>query len=107
MRIPGKLFVSLAPAMVLLLAPSSGHAGADAQALYAAKCQVCHSLAGNAGKMASVGGSLDGVGSKRDAEWLKKYLKDPKSVMPEAKMPAIKMTDAELDAMVAYMASQK
>ena len=53
--------------------------------------------------MADKGGALDGVGSKRDAKWLKGYLADPKSAMPEAKMPKMKLSEQQLDDLVAYM----
>jgi nitric oxide reductase subunit C len=79
----------------------------EGKALYDKKCKACHSIGTERGKMADQGGPLDGVGSKRDAEWLKKYLTDPKSVMPEAKMPKMKMTDQELADYIAYMLSLK
>ena len=88
--------------------PALARAGADeGKALYEQKCKVCHSLAGEGGKMADKGGPLDGVGAKRDADWLTKYLRDPKSVMPDAKMPKMKMTDQELADYVAYMLTLK
>jgi len=79
----------------------------DAQALYDKKCQVCHSLKGVGGKMADKGGPLDGIGGKRDAAWLKAYFADPKSKIPDAKMPKLKLTPAEWDALVAYMLTLK
>ena len=89
-----------------LAAPAA--AGVDeGKAFYGEKCKVCHSVAGDAGKMAATGGPLDGVGSKRDAAWLRAYLADPKSQMPNAKMPKIKMTDQQLDDVVAFMLSLK
>jgi nitric oxide reductase subunit C len=89
-------------------AASLAHAGAEeGKALYPQKCKVCHSLAGDAGKMAEKGGPLDGVGAKRDAEWLTNYLRDPKSTLPDAKMPKMKMTDQELADYVAYMLTLK
>ncbi len=71
------------------------------------KCITCHSLGDQKGKMAQFGGALDGVGSKRDADWLRAYLADPKSQIPEAKMPKQKLTDEELEGLVEYMVSQK
>ncbi len=79
-------------------------AGAEeGKALYEQKCKICHSIGADKGKMADKGGPLDGVGAKRDAEWLKKYLADPKAVMPDAKMPKLKMTEQDLNDYVAYM----
>jgi nitric oxide reductase subunit C len=94
----------------IFLAATAGVAlaGADeGKALYEQKCKVCHSIAGQGGKMADKGGSLDGVGTKRDAAWLTKYLTDPKSAMPDAKMPKMKMTESELADHVAYMQTLK
>ncbi|HWP66455.1 MAG TPA: cytochrome c [Candidatus Limnocylindria bacterium] len=79
----------------------------DAKALYDKKCKVCHSLGGEGGKFADKGGPLDGVGSKRDEAWLRAYFADPKSKIADAKMPKLKLTDAEWDALVAYMLSLK
>jgi cytochrome c1 len=76
-------------------------------AVYEKKCKACHSVAGVAGPMAKMGGPLDGVGSKRDAAWLKAFITDPKSKMPEAKMPKFALPDEELDAVVNYMLSLK
>jgi mono/diheme cytochrome c family protein len=71
------------------------------------KCITCHSLGDQKGGAAQLGGPLDQVGGKRDADWLKGYLLDPKSKMPDAKMPKQKLTEKELDDLVAYMLSLK
>jgi cytochrome c2 len=76
-------------------------------ALYDKKCKNCHTLAGVAGPMAKLGGPLDGVGSKRDEAWLREYFKDPKSKIPNAKMPKMTLPAEEWDALVAYMLSLK
>ncbi len=95
---------------ILVLGASAGlaRAGADeGKALYEKQCKICHSIGDDKGKMADKGGALDGVGKKRDAAWLKKYISDPKSVMPDAKMPKMKLTDQQVDNLVAYMQSLK
>ena len=79
----------------------------DATALYEKKCAVCHSLEGQGGKFKEKGGALDGVGSKRDEAWLRAYFADPKSKIPDAKMPKLKLTPAEWDTLVAYMLTLK
>ena len=80
---------------------------ADGEAIYEKKCKTCHSIGGVGGKMAKMGGALDGVGAKRDAAWLQAYLEDPKSQIPKAKMPKLKLSKEELDAVVKYMLTLK
>ncbi len=68
------------------------------------KCSMCHKIDGVGGK---IGPELSGVGSRKDAEWIKGFLKDPKSVIPDTKQPPFKGTDEQLDAVVAYLMSLK
>ena len=69
------------------------------------KCSMCHMIDGVGGKM---GPDLSDEGNKgRDGEWLTKYFKDPKSIIPEAMMPPVKGTDEELKALATYMMSLK
>ena len=84
---------------VVICAVSSARAE-DAQALYDKKCKACHSLHGDAGKFAEKGGPLDHVGANRDEAWLRAYFADPKSKMPDAKMPKLKLAPAEWDTLV-------
>jgi cytochrome c2 len=99
--------------MAILMTSSMGNRFAQAgegsvekgKELYGAKkCGLCHTVDGSGGKK---GGDLSDVGDKRDAEWLTKYMKDPKSLLPEAKMPAFKGSDEELQNLVAYLTSLK
>jgi mono/diheme cytochrome c family protein len=84
------------------------YAGADdGKALYEKQCKVCHSVAGDKGKMADKGGALDGVGAKRDAAWLKTYLQDPKSKNPDSKMPKMKLSEQQIDDLVAFLLTLK
>ena len=94
-------------AMALLAATALPAAAADAPEVYEKKCKVCHSIKGEGGKQAEKGGALDGVGAKHDAAWLKAYIEDPKSKVPDAKMPKLKLAPEELDALVAYLSSLK
>ena len=94
--------------LAILAATWSATAGAaDAPESYDKKCKLCHSIKGEGGKQAEKGGPLDGVGSKRDAAWLEAYIRDPKSKMPDAKMPKMKLSDDEVKALVEYMLSLK
>ncbi len=89
------------------LALASQAFAVDGKQVYQQKCETCHSVGGVGGKMAKLGGPLDDVGSKRDEAWLKAYFADPKSKMPDAKMPKLKLTDEEWDAVTKYMLSLK
>jgi cytochrome c2 len=81
--------------------------GADQWELYEKKCMLCHSLGERVGKKAELGGALDDVGSKRDEAWLRAYFADPKSKIEGAKMPKLKLTQEEWDAVLALMLSSK
>jgi len=91
------------------LSPSAAIGGAEeGKKLFdSKKCIMCHSLGDQKGAMAQMGGALDGVGGKRDAEWLSAYLTDPKSKVENAKMPKQTLTDDEKKALVDYMLSLK
>ena len=105
MRVGGKVLAGL-----VAIGACAGTAWGDAdegKALYEKQCKVCHSVGGEGGKMSSKGGALDGVGGKHDAKWLKSYLTDPKATMPDAKMPKMKLSDQQLDELVAYLLTLK
>jgi mono/diheme cytochrome c family protein len=80
------------------------------------KCSMCHSIKG-VGMKPPTGVVLDGVGTKLPAADIKKWLTDTAAM--EAKLPkkpamsmaasmkSKKLTDADVDALVAYMLSLK
>jgi cbb3-type cytochrome oxidase cytochrome c subunit len=59
-------------------------------------------IQGKGGKSAP---DLSDVGTKRDAQWLKRFLTSPSAVMPQAKMPSFKGSADEREALVAYLLS--
>ncbi len=67
-------------------------------------CVACHSLGGAGG---AVGPVLDGVGSRRDAQFLKNWISNPPAVKPDTKMPKLPLTEAQIDELVAFLANQK
>ena len=80
--------------------------------VYAAqKCATCHSIAGKGKKT----NPLDGVGAKLSADDIKQWIVDPKGMTAKSKstkkppMPAKydKLPPADIDALVAYLASLK
>jgi len=106
-RTHGRRLVAVATLAVLAAATSAWAGAAEGKASYEKQCKMCHSIAGEGGKMASTGGPLDGVGAKRDEAWLRGYIADPKSKTPNSKMPKPKLSDQELTDVVAFMLSLK
>ena len=51
--------------------------------------------------------TLDGVGTRRDADYLGKWIKDPLAVKPDTKMPKFPLTDAQITELVQFLAAQK
>jgi len=98
----------LAAGLVLVAAPTGALAGAEeGKAVYEKSCKTCHSIAGDAGKMAALGGKLDGVGAKHDAAYLKEYVANPKSKKADSKMAKVVLTDQQLNDVVAYLSTLK
>lgn len=101
--------LSAAPAM----ARNSQDAAAEkGKAVFAAqKCSMCHGIAGVGGKSSA----LDGVGKKLSADEIRAWIVTPKEMEKKTKstkkppMPDRygKLPAADLDALVAYMASLK
>ena len=85
--------------LAALAAPALG----QAPEVYDKKCKACHSIGGQGGPMAKMGGPLDGVGAKHDEAYLKAYLTDPKSKKPDTKMPKVTLTDDEMNAILARL----
>jgi mono/diheme cytochrome c family protein len=68
-------------------------------------CMNCHALRGTGG---TFGPSLDTVGRDRTAEEIRRYIRDPKSVDPQAQMPPQKeLSERELDEVAKFLSSMK
>lgn len=103
---PSLTLLIIATSFLTIATPARAQSGdiQAGQAIYAAQmCNLCHSRAGESGPMAHVGGSLDGLASKRDAAWIDGYLRDPKSVIPNSQMPKTGLTDEELADLIAFL----
>jgi len=98
--------------MVLMVVLTAGVAGWTAQAQAAdgkmlierKGCLACHTLLGQGGHM---GPPLQSTAGWSTPERMRQYILDPKSVNEKSMMPAGKLTDAEVDAIVAYLQSFK
>jgi ubiquinol-cytochrome c reductase cytochrome b subunit len=68
-------------------------------------CSACHVLKGSG---TAAGPDLTQVGAKRDAAWLRRFIKDPSAVKPGSAMPPYPdLREEELEALVKYLASLK
>jgi mono/diheme cytochrome c family protein len=103
------LMVSLATATTLRAGQGDAKRG---QEVYTAqKCQVCHAIAGKGSKT----NPLDGVGAKLSADDIRQWITHPTEMTAKTKstkkppMPNKygSLPAADLDALVAYMASLK
>ena len=105
-------------ALAVAIAWAPAVAGQDAAAIKkgesvygAQKCQICHAIAGKGSK----NNPLDGVGKKLSADDIRQWITHPKEMTAKtksAKKPPMpekygSLPAADLDALVAYMASLK
>ena len=110
--------LSVAALMLLVAAPRPLAAARQddavkkgAQVYAAQKCQTCHSIAGKGSKA----NPLDGVGKKLSADEIRQWIVNPTEMTKKSgstkkpPMPAkyAKLPAADLDALVAYLASLK
>jgi cytochrome c2 len=73
------------------------------EAYKTAKCGMCHSIAGTGGKMKA----LDGVGGKLKADEIKKWVVSPAEMNKETKKKPVKVAEADLANIVAYLQTLK
>jgi cytochrome c2 len=91
-------------ALTLMVTTAFAADAENGKAVYKAqKCAMCHSIAGEGGKM----GALDDAG-KLKADDLKKWIKTPKEMKADSKMKAYTtLADKDLDDLVAYLQTLK
>lgn len=65
-------------------------------------CVACHTVAGRGG---NVGPVLDGVGDRRDAAYLNRWLHDPGAVKRGALMPKLPLTEAQIAELITYLST--
>ena len=73
-------------------------------AVFGQVCIACHSLGGSGG---AVGPALDGVGSRRDAAYLKSWLQDPSSLKADSRMPKLPLSPEQIDELVQFLSTLK
>lgn len=68
-------------------------------------CPTCHTLDGKGGK---TGPDLARVGeTHNDPYWFRRYLSDPRTIIPTSVKPPVRLSDAEMDDLIAYLLSLK
>jgi nitric oxide reductase subunit C len=69
------------------------------------RCDLCHKIGEKGGTM---GPDLTHEGSKRDALWIEKQIRDPKSHDPNTAMPPFpQITEGEIKVLIGYLTSLK
>lgn len=71
-------------------------------------CRGCHVL-GDAEPVpveARFGPALDGIGARATRAWLERWLKDPRALFPETRMPDLRLSDDEVSKLAAFLSSQ-
>jgi len=66
-------------------------------------CSTCHSLGAKAGASSGPGPDLANVPIKKSAAWMIEHFKHPAAMVPGSSMPAIQLTDAQLNALAAFL----
>ncbi|NIO10389.1 MAG: c-type cytochrome [Deltaproteobacteria bacterium] len=72
-------------------------------------CVLCHTIKGKGGTAGPIarGPDLTVVGTRRDVEWLKTFLKDPKAVNAKSKKMPFRGSEEELELLAEYLSSLK
>lgn len=73
-------------------------------AVYDQVCVACHTLQGKGG---IVGPALDGVGGRRDHDYLVSWLRDPLGVKADSKMPKMPLTDEQIQQLASFLSQLK
>jgi mono/diheme cytochrome c family protein len=112
------LLLSLTTAVLTCVIAGCGGApvASGPSGLFDVHCAKCHAQAGQPGGPPSIGSSKGPDLAKittrpgRDADYIARFIRDPKGVKPDAKlMPAFagKLTDDEIRSLAEYVAAMK
>jgi cytochrome c553 len=67
-------------------------------------CTHCHTVRGVGTAIAP---DLSRIGARYDAAYLERWLRDPREVRPSAHMPTLELSEDDIRALAAYLASQR
>ena len=90
---------------VLLAVPVQGQDGPVAEGRRVFRDQGCYGCHLAEGMGTPIGPDLSRIGARRDQADLARWLRDPSGHRPGAHMPRLDLTDAEVRALAAYLAS--
>lgn len=76
----------------------------DRPMVYNQMCVACHALEGQGG---AIGPALDGIGSRRDADYIKKWLTNPADLKADSRMPKLPLSDADITELTAFLSQLK
>lgn len=71
-------------------------------------CRGCHAL-GEKGPVppeATFGPALDGIGARATRAWLERWLKNPRALFPETRMPDLRLSDGEVSRLATFLSAQ-
>lgn len=88
----------------LAIAPAPTNPSEQKPMIFSQMCIACHALGGQGG---AVGPALDGVGSRRDADYLKQWLTDPFVLKADSKMPKLPLSEKDITELTAYLSQLK
>ena len=72
-------------------------------------CRGCHVLreVGPVPDEARFGPALDDIGARATRAWLERWLKSPRAMFPESRMPDLRLSDDEVSALAVFLSSQR
>jgi nitric oxide reductase subunit C len=94
---------SMPTALAVPAAGAATHADERPQ-VFRQICVTCHSIGGQGG---NVGPALDGIASRRDGDWLRKWLANPVAVKADSKMPKLDLSDKQISEVVSFLETKK
>ncbi len=72
--------------------------------VFSQMCTSCHALNGQGG---NVGPALDGIGGRRDLDYLKRWLRDPLAVKADSRMPKLPLSEQDIVELSNYLFQMK
>lgn len=73
-------------------------------AVFQQMCLACHALQGNGGK---TGPALDGIGARREKDFLVSWLKDPLAIKADSRMPKLPLSDEQIQELANFLSNLK